>query len=140
MLSKPQRLLCWSRITLLLSPFSVAVNGGAAGRQKVRFAPCKLAEVSLCVHFACSHLWFRAGMYRGGRWPCTLLSHTHWHPKAPAKGSRLTYAPTDGHAVDTHSDVHRAHPELAHTDAPTDHSWIQKYTHTSRAAKATVHC
>lgn len=65
----------------------------------------------------------------GGRWPCTLLSHIHQHPKTPAKGAGLMHAPTDAPAIDTSSDVHRVSTHAyTHTDAPS-HGFRDRYTH-----------
>lgn len=106
----------------------MAVNGGAAGRQRVGFAPCKLAGVSP-LHALCSLTPSASEQACGkeGRWPCTLLSRIHWHPKTLAKGARLTYAPTDAPAIDTCSEKT---PVLTHTYLLAAHGFRDKYTQT----------
>lgn len=100
MLSKPQRLLCWSRTMLLLSPFSGAVNGGTAGRERVGFAPCKLSGVLLCMRSPGSHLWLRAGACGQSR---MALHPPYLYPPASKDTCHGSWAHIHRHTCDRHT-------------------------------------
>lgn len=74
-----------------------------------------------------------------GRWPWTLLSRIHWHPKTPAKGAWLMYAPTTTPAL-AQARRHTEHTPLLHTAALTSRPDLETKVCTLTPTQPTAHC